>query len=582
MGGGLMQMVSTGHQDHYTHANPQITLFKSVYRRHTNFALEGIEIPIETAAPGKRPTVEMLRNGDCAVDSLLRVAMPELAPTNSGFNGKVAWMRRVGHAMIKSVEVSIGGSPIDKHYGYWLDIWYELTHSTGQERAYNKMIGDVPELTTLASSVESGYNLFVPLQFWFCRNYGLALPLIALQYHQVRVNFELEAIANLVVFTVGTGTESSPKFANLAYGSSGLLVHYVYLDAEERRRFAQVGHEYLFEQLQVHESNLQANSASQAQTLNFNHPCKELIWAHRVGAFSGVNDSTFLAYTNKDGDTNWDTELLAAAERLARSMIAGAVADGTSTASAVSTLEINTSASVQVVDVADDSTVVTAEVGDTLFRFTIVTPPSAASDLYIITNPLTFGTTNMASRLGSVSVDLKFDGVALDEVVTVNVNDHTLTLEDVSQPIADGTDYRATGTTGNDVHVVQLNYGLRLDGQGNMVTVGRLVFNGHDRFAQREGNYFNYVIPNRHHTRCPADGINVYSFALHPEQHQPSGSANMSRLDSVKLLYTVADTLSSKRPMTFNIYTGTTVVVCVMNYNVLRLISGMGGVAYNS
>lgn len=573
-----MQLVAYGAQDVYLTGNPQITLFKVVYRRHTNFSSECIELPIETAKPNGRVSVQVLRNGDLATKAQLRLTTPELTPTNSStYNGNVAWVKRLGHAMIKHVEVQIGGSPIDKHYGVWLDIWYELTHTAGQERGYDAMVGDVDELTTLASSVASGYVLFVPLQFWFCKNYGLALPLIALQYHEVRINLEFESIENLVVYTSGSGSDSAPKFNGLAFGSSGILVDYVYLDSEERRRFAQVGHEYLIEQVQYNEANLQSGSTNQSFTLNFNHPCKELIFTHRVGAFNGYSsDAKFLAYTNKNEDQTWTDALTTAAERLASSMVvrtttaAGAdVANFTRvdvTATGVYSVETSTGA---------------------LFRFTVVEYAGAASEsVYVRNNPLVSGSFNMASKLQTVSVDLKIGATATASnvtVVAVNVTDHTLNLYDVSAPLSGFTDNRVSGTTDNDVHVVQLNnYGLRLDGRGNLVAEGNLVLNGHDRFAKREGNYFNYVQPNQHHTRTPADGINVYSFGLHPEQHQPTGTANMSRIDSARLIYKVADAFSAKRSTTFDLYSGTTVYIFVTNYNVLRIMSGMGGLAYSN
>jgi hypothetical protein len=115
-----------------------------------------------------------------------------------------------------------------------------------------------------------------------------------------------------------------------------------------------------------------------------------------------------------------------------------------------------------------------------------------------------------------------------------------------------------------------------------MVTEGNIILNGHDRFAKREGNYFNYVQPNRHHSRTPADGINVYSFGLHPEQHQPTGTMNASRIDSARLVYKVKDVLAAVRKGVFDIFTGTTVYIFVTNYNVLRIMSGMGGLAYSN
>ena len=189
MGGGLMQLVAYGAQDVYLTGNPQITFFKVVYRRHTNFSTEVVELVFDGAVDfGRRSSVTILRNGDLATRCTLKVTLNAvslaLPSTSSRLN--VAWVRRLGHALINNVDVEIGGSRIDRHYGVWMDIWYELTHSQEQERGYNAMVGDVEELTkpvavtsTSESDVLPEYTLYVPLQFWFNRNTGLALPLIA-------------------------------------------------------------------------------------------------------------------------------------------------------------------------------------------------------------------------------------------------------------------------------------------------------------------------------------------------------------------------------------------------------------------
>lgn len=579
-----MSLVAYGAQDVYLTGNPQITLFKVVYRRHTNFSMECIELPLDTAKPGQRVTTPVIRNADLVSRAYLRTTLGDLTPSNASFNGSVAWVRRLGHAIIDNIEVQIGGSLIDRQYGVWMDIWYELTHHYDQERGYNQMIGDVPSLTTLtpvnenSTGVAGGAVLFTPLQFWFCRNYGLALPLIALQYHEVRVNIEYTPVSNLVVYTVGSNGVQ-PKFNGLSFGSCGLLIDYIYLDSEERRRFAQVGHEYLIEQVQDNEQNLQPGSTTQQFTLSFNHPCKEMIWAHRCGAFSGVNDNTFLCYTNSDSDDAWEYAVQEAASNLAASMF---VRDGHDAPVGVTTASFTTDNEVPLFSI-DSSTTGFSQLGNTVLRCTLVNAPSSQVTLEVIPNPVVIGSTNLASLLGVVSVDLYYDGLTLSRV-EVSVTDHSLSLYDLSIPVQQfKQDNRVNGSNADDVAVVQVNnYGLCLDGSGNMVTSGKIILNGHDRFDEREGAYFNYVQPFQHHTRTPADGINVYSFGLHPEQHQPTGTTNMSRIDNCRLHYKIADVFAGLRHDVFNFYAGTQVYIYVTNYNVLRIMSGMGGLAYSN
>lgn len=197
-GGGLVQLVAYGAQDIYLTGNPQITFFKVVYRRYTNFASEAIEQTFAgTFDFNTRVTVQLTRNADVVTKMYLRVVLNQgvlnpitLSPGGQSFTPQWAWTPRLGHALIQDYFLEIGGTQIDKQYGDWLNIWFELTQLVGQVRGYNRMIGNVPEMTSLndqygynAPNQNQQYTLNVPLQFFHCRHDGLGIPLIALQYH---------------------------------------------------------------------------------------------------------------------------------------------------------------------------------------------------------------------------------------------------------------------------------------------------------------------------------------------------------------------------------------------------------------
>jgi hypothetical protein len=377
MGGGLMQLVAYGAQDIYLTGNPQITFFKVVYRRHTNFSMEAIEQTINgTVSANNSITSTISRNGDL-VGRMYVQHDPGAAVTENNY----------GYHILKEVECEIGGQKIDKHYNHWLNTWAELTelNPTGSSAACSTDLGsnNPTKFQRMAcaggvtdNSADTGM-LFIPLQFWFCRNPGLALPLIALQYHEVKIK---------ITFSAALDTTGTTK----------LFADYIYLDTDERRRFAQVSHEYLIEQVQHVTS-----AAEQNVELNFNHPVKELIWAG-----------------------NWSS---------------------------------------------------------------------------------------------------------------------------------------AAGTGGgiNVVLTAANTYQLKL--------------NGHDRFAARDRLYFTRAQVWQHHTGFGgvtlADTLAVYSFALKPEEHQPSGTCNFSRIDNAQLVQTGT-------PQILEIY--------AVNYNVLRIMSGMGGLAYSN
>ena len=314
MGGGLMQLVAYGAQDVYLTGNPQITFWKVTYRRHTNFAMESIEQTFNGQADfGRRVTCTISRNGDLAYRTYLQVTLPEINQSmgNSGVasvanNGVYArWLDFPGEQMISQVEVEIGGQRIDRQYGDWMHLWNQLTLSKEQERGYYKMVGNTTQLTYITDPSFANVDgpcdsdaprqvcaprnalpettLYVPFQFWYCRNPGLALPLIALQYHEVKINLDIRPIDECLwaVSSMDCNTGASPTKVTTAYNQSlvaaSLYVDYVFLDTDERRRMAQNPHEYLIEQLQF-TGDESVGSSSNKIKLNFNHPCKELVW----------------------------------------------------------------------------------------------------------------------------------------------------------------------------------------------------------------------------------------------------------------------------------------------------------------
>lgn len=180
MSGGLLQLVAYGAQDIYLTGNAQITFFKVVYRRHTNFSMESIEQTFNgTADFGKKVTCTVSRNGDLIHRVYLQVTLPTVQSTVS--SAYFRWVNFIGHVLIKSVEVQIGGQRIDKQYGDWLTIWFELSCPPGLQSGYNNMVGNTVALTGTGLTGTEATTLYVPLQFWFCRNAGLSLPLIALK-----------------------------------------------------------------------------------------------------------------------------------------------------------------------------------------------------------------------------------------------------------------------------------------------------------------------------------------------------------------------------------------------------------------
>ena len=258
MGGGLMQLVAYGAQDVYLTGNPQITFFKAVYKRHTNFAMECIEQVINgTPAASGRSSVTVSRNGDLVQEMFLE------ATVNTGA-AQAAGNVYLGERMIGDCELTIGGQRIDKHFQRWWRLFSELYHDHAAKDKWSKMVNTPDSTGGLAATV------YCPLIFFFNRNPGLALPLIALQYHEVRLDFTWSTEV-----AISVDTSSIKCWAN-----------YIYLDTKERRLFAQKSHEYLIEQVQFTGAETATNNGTKNIRLNYNHPVKELIWC-----FEGADGS---------------------------------------------------------------------------------------------------------------------------------------------------------------------------------------------------------------------------------------------------------------------------------------------------
>lgn len=275
----LLQLVARGRQDTLLTDNPQFTFFKQVYRRYTPFAIESIPIPLDgTPDFGRRISCVIPRKAELLSSLFLEVDLPPLPYDPSG--EQYFWVNDIGHAMIEDVSIEIGEKEIDKHLGAWMQIWSELTTPAEKREALNQMIGHTNDYPPTNGS--PGYRLAIPLRFWFCNNIGLALPLIALQAHPVRLIFHLRRFQELWWSTDKlnpTPPGPCPQIPPVAPTRLQLYGDYVFLDTAERRRFAASEHDYLITQLQyTPPQSVPANISTANIELNFNHACTEFIW----------------------------------------------------------------------------------------------------------------------------------------------------------------------------------------------------------------------------------------------------------------------------------------------------------------
>jgi hypothetical protein len=561
-----MQLVAYGAQDVYLVGNPQITFWKVTYRRHTNFSMESIEQTFNGQADfGRRVTCTISRNGDLAYRTYLQVTLPEINQSmkTSGKSGVWArWLDFPGEHLCDLVEVEIGGQRIDRQYSDWMHIWCQLTMSKEQERGYYKMIGHTTQLTyvcdpsfaaidgpcsdnTTPSNVCAPRNalpettLYIPLQFWFCRNPGLALPLIALQYHEVKIIIELRhldqmlwAVDTLYPTNATTDLKAQTPY-NQSLVSASLFVDYIFLDTDERRRMATNPHEYLIEQLQ-YTGDESVGSSSNKIKLNFNHPCKELIWVvqkdEHVDYCQQYKGGDLLYMALGAQPFNYTDAIDALPPAIHAFGSKETVVGGNPVGSAASNF----------------GTISSTGLFETAFAVTVtgsnVTGTGAAGVV---------GWDGAGNDAGYGAYGPAGPGTALPNVT------------------------ESAGLTDAGVFVLaETALDMHCWGENPVVTA-KLQLNGQDRFSDREGTYFDLVQPWQHHTRAPDTGINVYSFALRPEEHQPSGTCNFSRIDNAYLQLLLSNSsVTGTQTCKVRVYS--------VNYNVLRIMSGMGGLAYSN
>jgi hypothetical protein len=550
MGGGLMQLVAYGAQDIYLTGNPQITFFKVVYRRHTNFSMETIEQTINGTSTltgsSTSGTVTISRNGDLVHKVYVT------SSTASIENGM---------ALISDVELEIGGQKIDKHYQEWNEIWAELTTPESKALPFKVMTGGIGTTGSTGNAGGLGVGMVqIPLNFWFCKNPGLALPLIALQYHEVKMKFNW-----------GTSATTSVGVAAVCK----VWCDYIYLDTDERRRFAQVSHEYLIEQLQRE----QKTPGSGNSKINFNHPVKELVWTsdqdytdakltlNGHDRFAPQEEEYFQLRQPMDHHTAVPLNNLPCRDlfNMASSRHVLRSADATLPAAAADVeVEVRQPAGTILTDVkilCTQAAVVAA--GDIGYR--IGTASDGAEIVAAQTNEIL--DTGTAVALGAVT----YPGMALSDpgALSADAAGGDLVKVAIDAAIRSGIVHDVQDEA---THVIDVSYTAtertlycRVQPTTN-ATAGKFCFIfGYEYINQADGA----EAAHGSRTSQLTEKINVYSFALKPEEHQPSGTCNFSRIDTAHLNFT-----ADPHTGTMNVY--------AVNYNVLRIMSGMGGLAYSN
>jgi len=505
MTGGLIQLVAYGDQDLFLSSDPQITFFKMVYRRHTNFSTEIIQQPfVSNPEFGRRVTCILSRNGDL-IRKVYLVAVLPMIPQFVDENGNVdvitkfAWVKRVGFALIKNVEIELGGELIDRQYGDWLNIWYELTVT--RQKHIPRLIGDVKELVEYTNGKPS-YKLYIPLQFWFNRFAGLALPLVALQYNHVKLNIEFNQFDRLFTLAPTHYINVENDFVNFqqfeyieqCVDGCASLAQFVHFDIMDKRLYLRRITDNRFQSPSEHTVCPDKYTIRGLQSCFEALPCIDAI---------EKND--------QNRNINLKNISLKEAYLLAEYIF------------------------------LDDEERV---------RFTQARHEYLIEQLQF-EGEQTIDGIHQKFKIGFSQPTKEIIWVAqLTEALNTRVNE-----------TFNYTDSLLTDCKGEYVG-------------RNIITKASIIFNGQERVSYRDSSYYTDVQVYQHHTHGPRHGINVYSFAINPEKHQPSGAANLSQIDNIRLRLETVPKINTCRTAKLRIY--------ALSYNILRIATGISGLVFSN
>lgn len=630
MGGALLSLVAVGVQDTLLTGNATVTFWKSVVRRHTPFAIESIiQTTNGTVGFSNRVTVVVSRNGDLLKSGCLEITLPPLPPGYS-------YVRGAGYRLMSEMHLEIGGQRIDTITSEWNEILHELTTPESKIASLDAMVGrdwtgrDAYGRFDVNGGNSAPDKIYVPLRFFFDNSPSLAIPLIALQYHQVSLSYQIADMASMIRwYDNSTNTWIVPPTMPPVSSQMQIdtFIDYVFLDTDERRRFATVSHELLITQMQTagpEQVTVMPGGGAHNMRLNFNHPVKAIVWTSSLSEDTGSLDAFEMAYapkqrgvrdpvtmdraqyvfqvtaTNAAGKYTAETDLVISTPlhglvHVGDSIISNKWQNG-ATVTFVGNNLLRISKDSRIALAANESfevllhrnifhyignhfAVATATVMSTGPAHVVVRLDNGETEkligggatVYIIDNPsIAFtlsavqGTSVQKTLSTNGTVPIEF-GVGHRVVIARDMSHVTNLLQHKFSGALEIVDASTTADRSQRDVLPQ-----------NPVLRAMLTLNGHERFAERDGVYFEKMQPYMHAPRCPEKPIMMYSMGLDAFSHQPSGTTNFSRIDTAVLHLRFRDPANGMPTEMRN------VTIYAINFNSLKILSGMAGLLFSN
>tara|TARA_Y100000768_G_scaffold388267_1_gene383165 strand:+ start:37815 stop:39446 length:1632 start_codon:yes stop_codon:yes gene_type:complete len=542
MSAAFLQLSATGQEDMYLTSNPEITFFKTTYKKHTNFAIDTVINQVSGSLDfGNDITCELPKNGDLISKLFLKI---ELSATTSSSIGQWGWIKNIGHNIIDTIKLQIGNRDINIHDNHWLNIWYELTKNENQIDGYNKLIGNTEYATKIdnatGTTLDRKITLFIPLHLYFTKEFNLALPIISLVYSKVNIIINLKKKNLLYNKTKHTNFTVEPIINSMT-----IITDYIHLDTVEKQYFSYSPLEYLIEQVQSQSNPILDKNMN--ISLPFNHMTKALFWHINSGKYT--TSQVFLS----------------------------------------NNLEIATKKFILGFFTTNDNTFKLGKI------FTKINANFATIDFNIdfhinqkyryITNK---NNKNLKEIINSAYINkqnITNDNILLDDITVPEL----LPIEILSQPsnffVSSSIGLFSIDVIRNKISMpvanIDSNYdiiyndfsntGIYIDGSRNPIKNNLIKLNGNNKHQKLPGNYFNYVQPYQHFLASPKDGLNCYSFSIKPCEYQPTGVCNFTHI-KVNLEIELEDD--------YEIFNKTNIHIYALNYNKCKIDKGIFNLNY--
>ena len=538
MSGALLQLAALSSQDFYLTGNPEITLFKKSYLRYTNFSTETVKVTFDGDLTfNTKTTAKLEKTGDLISKIVLVI---ELGKTNMS-NVKWGYVDRIGHAIIDNINIDIGQSKIDLYYKDWIDIYQRMNKDKSQADTYNKMIGNITALKNF-EYMHDMYTLYIPLEFWTGKNTSSAFPICSLNTQLFNIGVTLR---NNIMDIINWQGDIPPNTNDLPNISGYLLVDYIYLDNDEKNLFVNNNHDYLIEIVQEMEYNI--SILYNPINLIFDKPTKYLLWYVQLERYSQRNQ--FMSWAPDD---NWEK---------ARTNFAKLI--WLITREGLDTSDKNNPI------INFNTTYVNIGQVPPLIKDGHPTLEMLASK---VNGLLLFATSDGSSIIAKATIDnvilLKND-ITFEDMSTTN-EEFKNDTDIINNTISTQNEFMDINT----YSIIDIfNYGNFINRSDNPVIKSSFQLNGKNRFQERDSFFYNYLQSYYYFKNSPPDGVNVYSFSMHPDDTQPSGILNLGYINSKTLNITLG-----KYNNTFNDYlayfkTGT-VKVYALGYDILKIYKG--------